>query len=315
VCVRLKAKRLLALLGLAAIRICHAEEADQKLEQITVVATGASNMRAASTGDIDREQLLSLPLLRPAALLENIPGLIVTQHSGEGKANQYFLRAFNLDHGTDLALDVDDMPVNMPTHAHGQGYSDLNFLIPETAGELHYKKGPYYADEGDFATAGTARIGLVSDLPDSATLGLGQDGYRRALVMGSAAMASGTLLGAGEFYHNDGPFDVPDDYRRLNGLLRYTRGDDRDFFTVTAMAYSGRWNSTDQVAEREAGAANSPAARTMADRAYHARLCCDARRPRISSWTNTLSQVSSFKSSKLMGPCSLVNANAFPRST
>ena len=110
-------------------------------------------------------------MLRPAAVLENVPGLIVTQHSGEGKANQYFLRAFNLDHGTDLALEVDDMPVNMPTHAHGQGYSDLNFLIPELAGDLHYKKGPYYADEGDFATAGTTRIGLVSDVPTSATLG------------------------------------------------------------------------------------------------------------------------------------------------
>ncbi len=193
---------------------------------------------------------MSQPLLRPAALLENVPGLIVTQHSGEGKANQYFLRAFNLDHGTDLALEVDDMPVNMPTHAHGQGYSDLNFLIPELAGDLHYKKGPYYADEGDFATAGTTRIGLVSEVPTSATLGFGEDGYRRALLMGSTALAGGTLLGAGEVYHNDGPFDVPDDYNRLNGVLRYHYGDDRDFYTVTAMAYSGKWNSTDQVPER-----------------------------------------------------------------
>jgi hypothetical protein len=116
-----------------------------------VVATGVSNMNAASAGDVSQEQMQNQPLLRPAAVLENIPGLIVTQHSGEDKANQYFLRAFNLDHGTDLALEVDDMPVNMPTHAHGQGYSDLNFLIPELASDLHYKKGPYYADEGDFA--------------------------------------------------------------------------------------------------------------------------------------------------------------------
>ena len=107
------------------------------------------------------------------------------------------------------------MPVNLPTHAHGQGYSDLNFLIPELADDLHYKKGPYYADEGDFATAGTTRIGLVSEAPTSATLGVGEDGYRRALLMGSTALAGGTLLGAGEVYHNDGPFDVPDDYNRL----------------------------------------------------------------------------------------------------
>jgi hypothetical protein len=245
----LKTKWIFAVAALAAS--AHATETEQApLEQITVVATGTSNISAASAGDIDREQLLSEPILRPSAVLENVPGLIVTQHSGEGKANQYFLRAFNLDHGTDLALEVDDMPVNMPTHAHGQGYSDFNFVIPELAGDLHYKKGPYYADEGDFATAGTVRVGLVSSLPDSLTLGSGQDGYRRALLIGTVPLAGGTLLGAGEVYRNDGPFDVPDDYRRLNGLLRYHHGDDRDFFTLTAMAYSGTWNSTDQVPER-----------------------------------------------------------------
>lgn len=244
---RVKSLWIVAMAALTTFPLAHSAETDPALEQITVVATGISNMTAASAGDISQGEMMSQPLLRPAAVLENVPGLIVTQHSGEGKANQYFLRAFNLDHGTDLALEVDDMPVNMPTHAHGQGYSDLNFLIPELAGDLHYKKGPYYADEGDFATAGTTRIGLVSDVPTSATLGFGEDGYRRALLMGSTAFASGTLLGAGEVYHNDGPFDVPDDYNRLNGVLRYHHGDDRDFYTLTAMAYSGKWNSTDQV--------------------------------------------------------------------
>jgi TonB-dependent receptor-like protein len=227
-----------------------AETADllaEPLDSITVVATGVSNRTAASAGDISQAQMLGEPLLRPAAILENIPGLIVTQHSGEGKANQYFLRAFNLDHGTDLALEVDDMPVNMPTHAHGQGYSDFNFVIPELAADLHYKKGPYYADEGDFATAGTARVGLVNDVPSSATVGFGEEGYRRGLFMGSIGVFGGTLLGAGEVYHNDGPFDVPDDYDRLNGVARYFRGGDLDYFTLTAMAYSGKWNSTDQV--------------------------------------------------------------------
>jgi TonB dependent receptor/TonB-dependent Receptor Plug Domain len=220
---------------------------DVNLDTITVVATGVSNMHAASAGDVSQEQISSQPLLRPAAVLENVPGLIVTQHSGEGKANQYFLRAFNLDHGTDLALEVDDMPVNMPTHAHGQGYSDLNFFIPELTADLHYKKGPYYADEGDFATAGTARIGLLNDLPTTMTLGGGEDGYRRALVGESSSLGGGTLLAAGEVYRNNGPFEVPGDYRRLNGVLRYYRGDGQDYFTVTAMAYSGRWNATDQV--------------------------------------------------------------------
>ena len=223
---------------------------NSRLETITVTATGVSNMAAASAGDVSLDEISMQPLLRPAAVLENVPGMIVTQHSGEGKANQYFLRAFNLDHGTDFALEVDDMPVNMVTHAHGHGYSDLNFLIPELVADLHYKKGPYYADEGDFATAGAARIDLVSQTPESATLGYGEDGYRRALLEGSTTLAGGSLLAAGEVYHNDGPFEVPEDYKRLNGVLRYTHGDRRDYFTLTAMAYSGRWNSTDQVAQR-----------------------------------------------------------------
>ena len=220
------------------------------METITVVASGISSMTAASTGEVSAEQIANQPLLRPAAVLENVPGLIVTQHSGEGKANQYFLRAFNLDHGTDLASEIDNVPVNMPTHAHGQGYSDLNFLIPELVGELHYKKGPYYADEGDFATAGSVRIGLLNHVDSTASLGDGEDGYRRALLMGSTDLAGGTLLAAGEAYHDDGPFDVPDDYNRVNGVLRYHRGTGTDYWTLTAMAYSGAWNSTDQVPQR-----------------------------------------------------------------
>ena len=221
-----------------------------KLQLVTVTATGIGTLTAASAGDVSMQRLASEPLLRPAAILENVPGLIVTQHSGEGKANQYFLRAFNLDHGTDIAIAVDGMPVNLPSHAHGQGYADLNFLIPELIGDLGYKKGPYYADEGDFATAAAVRIALIDTVAPAVTLGYGEDGYRRALVMGSAAMAGGTLLAAGETYHNDGPFDVPDDYDRLNGLLRYRHGDTDRYFTLTAMAYGGRWNSTDQVPQR-----------------------------------------------------------------
>jgi TonB-dependent Receptor Plug Domain len=241
---------LLAICMPASVHCATIEAAEAALDSITVVAAGVSNMTAASAGDISQTQLAARPLLRPAAILENIPGLIVTQHSGEGKANQYFLRAFNLDHGTDLALEVDDMPVNMPSHAHGQGYSDFNFVIPELAADLHYKKGPYYADEGDFATAGTARVGLANEAGTSALLSFGQDGYRRELFTGSTSLASGTLIGALEAYHNDGPFDVPDDYNRLNGLLRYHHGDAGDYYTITAMTYSGRWNSTDQIPQR-----------------------------------------------------------------
>jgi hypothetical protein len=232
---------------LAAATDGDADAPAAPLDTVTVVGTGVSNMEAASAGDVSHDQIASQPLLRPGAVLENVPGLIVTQHSGEGKANQYFLRAFNLDHGTDLATEVDGMPINMPTHAHGQGYTDLNFLIPELVNDLHYKKGPYYADEGDFATAGAVRMDLLNEVRDSATLGFGQDGYRRALLLGSTAAGGGTLLGAADLYHNDGPFDNPDDYHRINGVLRYTQGDSQDFYTVTGMAYTGKWNSTDQV--------------------------------------------------------------------
>lgn len=229
--------------------VASAEPADMPAATVTIVGTGVSTMEAASAGDVSHEEIASQPLLRPAAVLENVPGLIVTQHSGEGKANQYFLRAFNLDHGTDLATEVDAMPINMPTHAHGQGYTDLNFLIPELIADLHYKKGPYYADEGDFATAGAVRMDYVNEQPPSVTLGLGENGYRRALLMGSTSLIGGTLLGAGDIYHNDGPFENPDAYNRVNALLRYHRGTDSDFYTVTTMAYHGKWNSTDQVPE------------------------------------------------------------------
>ena len=228
----------------------RADEETAGLQEVTVVATGVSNMVAASSGDVSHEELADQPLLRPGAILENVPGLIVTQHSGEGKANQYFLRAFNLDHGTDLATEVDDMPVNMATHAHGQGYSDLNFLIPELVGDLHYKKGPYYADEGDFATAGAVRMSLLDQAAATASLGFGEDGYRRALLIGSTLLGTGTLLGAGEIYQNNGPFEVPDDYRRRSGVLRYHQGSDADYWTLTAMGYEGQWNSTDQVPQR-----------------------------------------------------------------
>jgi hypothetical protein len=219
------------------------------LETVTVIATGVSRMNAASAGDVSQEELASRALLRPGAILESVPGLIVTQHSGEGKANQYFLRAFNLDHGTDLATEVDDVPVNLPTHAHGQGYSDLNFLIPELVSDLHFKKGPYYADEGDFATAGAVRLALADTGADAAMLELGARGYRRALVTASTQTGPGDLLFAADLYHDDGPFDRPDDYDRRNVVLRYHAGDAGDYLALTAMGYAGAWNATDQVPE------------------------------------------------------------------
>jgi outer membrane receptor protein involved in Fe transport len=210
---------------------------------------------AASEGVVSKERIAALPLLRPGEVLELVPGMVVTQHSGDGKANQYFLRGFNLDHGTDFRTSVAGVPVNMPTHAHGQGYTDLNFLIPELVDRVRYRKGPYYAEEGDFSSAGAAHIDYVRRVNGAldgtlAQIGLGQNGYQRTLLAGSPAAGSGHLLYALEVFHNDGPWTVPERYKKLNGVLRYSEGTRFDGFSVTAMAYSADWTATDQVPQR-----------------------------------------------------------------
>ena len=212
-------------------------------------AVGTSD--AASQGSVTAKLIESRPTLRPAEVLEFVPGVIVTQHSGDGKANQYFLRGFNLDHGTDFATFVDGMPVNMPTHAHGQGYSDLNWLIPELVGRIDYKKGPYYAEEGDFSSAGAAHISLADRLPRGiASVTFGEHAYQRALVTKSTAFGDGQLLYAIEAAHNDGPWDNPEKFHRVNGVLRYSFGDATSRSSITAMAYSAGWDSTDQIPQR-----------------------------------------------------------------
>ncbi len=209
-------------------------------------AVGTSD--AASQGSVTAKLIESRPVLRPAEVLEFVPGVIVTQHSGGGKANQYFLRGFNLDHGTDFATYMDGMPANMPTHAHGHGYTDLNWLIPELVGRIDYRKGPYYAEEGDFSSAGSARLRMVDRVERGiAAATVGGDGYRRALLVDSHEVGDGTWLYALEASRNDGPWDKPEDFGRVNGVLRYSFGPGSGRTSVTAMAYSARWDSTDQI--------------------------------------------------------------------
>ena len=226
----------------------------QKLEQVEVVGhydNGVGTTDAASAGVITPQLIDDRPLLRPGDVLEYVPGMIVTQHSGAGKANQYFLRGFNLDHGTDFSTYVAGMPVNMRTHAHGQGYTDLNFLIPELVSRVDYFKGPYYASEGDFATAGGANIFYFNTTKKNlAELTGGTEQYGRALVVGSADAGPGRLVYGFEAVHDNGPWDNPDDYRKYNGVLRYTQPTADGQWSVTAMAYSGKWNATDQIPRR-----------------------------------------------------------------
>ena len=210
--------------------------------------------QAASEGVVSAERLATMPLLRPAEVLEMVPGLLVTQHAGDGKANQYFLRGFNLDHGTDFATTVAGVPVNMPSHAHGQGYTDLNFLIPELVHQVRYRKGPYFAEDGDFASAGSARIELRRSLAAGlAQVTVGPGGYVRTLLADSPKThpeATGQWLYGLELFHNNGPWTVPENYRKFNGVLRYSEGTAAQGWSLTAMAYQGSWTSTDQVPQR-----------------------------------------------------------------
>ena len=213
-------------------------------------AVGSSD--AASQGTIRAELLNSRPALRPGEVLEFVPGMIVTQHSGDGKANQYFLRGFNLDHGTDFTTSINGMPVNMPTHGHGQGYSDLNFLIPELVDRIAYRKGPYFAQTGDFSAAGSADIVYRTALDQPfAALTLGQRGFQRLVGGGSADLGLGLkLLGALELQHNDGPWLVPENLRKANAALTLSGGTRAQGWSASLMAYDAKWDSTDQIPQR-----------------------------------------------------------------
>ncbi|MBC7718577.1 MAG: TonB-dependent receptor [Chitinophagaceae bacterium] len=202
----------------------------------------------ANEGVITQQQLEARTTYRPGEVLEAVPGLVVSQHSGEGKANQFYLRGFNLDHGTDLRTTIDGMLVNQRSHAHGQGWSDVNFLIPELTSLLDYRKGPFYAAEGDFATAGAVSVKYANTLPKGiASVGVGQNGFARTFLADSPKLGDGNLLYAVELFHNNGPFTVGDNYNKRNAVLRYSQGTEANGLNVTLMAYQAKWHATDQI--------------------------------------------------------------------
>ena len=220
------------------------------LEEVVVSAERivlAGDPRAASEGTVLREQIEYRPLLRTGELLEVVPGLIVTQHTGDGKANQYFLRGFNLDHGTDFSTRLEGMSVNMPTHGHGQGYMDLNFVIPELVERVVYHKGTYYPEFGNFSAAGAADMRYLDRVEPFVSLTGGEDNYLRAIAGGSMPLAGGEILVALEHETNDGPWDLPENLKKSNGVARYSREAEAGAFSVDLMAYQGEWDSTDQI--------------------------------------------------------------------
>ena len=228
-----------------------------ELQEVTVTASRLSLIGTATTasqGVVVNDEIALTPAYRPGQLLETVPGLEVTLHSGEGKANQYLMRGYNLDHGTDLATFVDGMPINEPTHAHGQGYTDLNFMIPALATNIAYTKGTYYADEGDFASVGSVHLSYLDSIDSQAAASSGTFGFEHFFTAGSAAAGRGQVLGALELQHYDGPWINPDDQRKINAVLRYSEGNGHDGYSVTGMFYHDLWNSaTDQPARAISG--------------------------------------------------------------
>lgn len=207
---------------------------------------------AAAEGIIGSAEIAARPVSRTGEILEFVPGMVVTQHSGSGKANQYFLRGFNLDHGTDFATSVDAMPINMRSHGHGQGYTDLNFIIPELIQDIQYRKGPYYAEVGDFSGAGAAQFALKNSLDKSeVNLTAGDYGYRRLYTATQLELDSARLLFGVEAQRYDGPWtDIDEDVDKTNLLVRYSSRIAGGEFSLTAMGYRNRWNAADQIPQR-----------------------------------------------------------------
>lgn len=218
---------------------------------IVVTASRSDRLGTAETasqGTVTPRELDLRPVYRVGQLLEATPGLIVTAHSGEGKANQYLIRGFNLDHGTDIAIFVAGMPVNRPTNAHGQGYSDLNFIIPELLAGVDYTKGPYYAAVGDFGAVASTRTRLLNELPTRLSVSAGTLGDQNIFGGGTVRFgADDRLIVAADYGHLDGPWTHPDDFRKVTAALRYTHGTDSDGFGLTALGYRSHGNfTTDQ---------------------------------------------------------------------
>lgn len=241
---------------------------------------GVGTSVAASAGEVSFAKFEDRPLLRPGELVEVVPGLVATQHSGNTKANQYFLRGFNLDHGTDFSVKFDGVPMNLRSHAHGQGYLDLNGIIPEVIELIKYHKGPYYADVGDFSNAGSASFETFSShAPSFIELTAGQNEYGRLLAVKSFGDRS---FLAGELDTYRGPYDQPDDFRKIDVIGRVGLGD----WSLTGLAYAAKTNANDQIAQRavEEGLITSLGSLDPTDGARTSRFILSLQRIKDDGW-------------------------------
>ncbi len=225
-------------------------EASRPPESVDIFVGGDKAHAAASQTTITGGELRARPRMRPADVLQAGGGLFAVQHAGGGKANQYFLRGFDADHGTDLRLMVDGVPINLPSHGHGQGFADMNFIIPELITSMDVYKGTYYPELGDFATAGAVDMHMADLLPESqASMSVGQYGILRGLGIVSKSIGDDWRFTiAGEAYAQNGPFENPEKFRKLNAYLRATHDiGPQSSVTMTWMSYTGRWNGNGQI--------------------------------------------------------------------
>jgi outer membrane receptor protein involved in Fe transport len=240
----------LALLPLSFPLVLSAQESDT-LDEMVVTGKAENLLSQAATsseGHADFLEIAQRPLARRSEILEVVPGMVTTQHAGGGKATQYFMRGFNLDHGTDFAVSVERMPINMRSHAHGQGYADLNGLLPELVKSVDYTKGTYTARNGDLSTAGSADFVLWEALPQGiASVEMGEHNYYRMLMAESFTLWAGTLTLGGEWNTYDGPWERDENFQRWNAFARYFQGDEENSMSITAMGYGGEWDSSDQI--------------------------------------------------------------------
>lgn len=203
---------------------------------------------------ISKIDLQTTPVNSSQEILRKVPGLFIGQHAGGGKAEQIFLRGFDIDHGTDIAISVDGMPVNMVSHAHGQGYADLHFVIPETVEKIDFGKGPYYANKGDFATAGYVAFQTKDKLENSSIgLEIGQFNTLRTVgmfnLLGNQKKQSAYI--ATEYILTDGPFDSPQNFNRINLLGKYSAIlSDNSKFSILASRFSSKWDASGQIPQR-----------------------------------------------------------------
>lgn len=233
--------------------------ADEELDEVVVFGRGERQIgvaEASSEGVVAGADLSVRPMLRVAELLEAVPGMIAAQHSGSGKANQYFLRGFQLDHGTDFTTYIDGMPWNLRSHGHGQGYLDVNGLIPEVVDRIEYRKGPYRADIGDFALAGASFMSTIDRLeqPFVAVEG-GQYNWGRVAGGGSMSLGSGELTTLAQWKTYDGPWQLPENLQHFSLWSKYAQPTDLGMLKLTLSGYRATWHPTEQAPEASVGTA------------------------------------------------------------